>query len=50
MYDLDYILVERDKLYKLLGFEGYFTVEELPRQVKIFEYINIYKYKYILLI
>ena len=33
--DLDYILVEGDKLYKLLGFQGY--LEELPRQVKIFE-------------
>ena len=37
MYDLDYILVEGDKLYKLLGFQGYLNVEELPRQVKIFE-------------
>ena len=35
MYDLDYILVEGDKLYKLLGFQGH--LEELPRQVKIFE-------------
>ena len=34
---LDYILVEGDKLYKLLGFQGYLNVEELPRQVKIFE-------------
>ena len=34
---LDYILVEGDKLYKLLGFQGYLNVEELPPQVKIFE-------------
>ena len=24
-------------MYKLLGFQGYLNVEELPRQVKIFE-------------
>ena len=35
--DLDYILVDGDKLYKLLGFQDYLNVEELPRQVKIFE-------------
>ena len=34
---LDYILVEGDKLYKLLGFQGYLNVEELPPPVKIFE-------------
>ena len=27
----------RDKLYNLLRFQGYLNVEELPRQVKIFE-------------
>ena len=35
--DLNYILVERDKLYKVLGFQGYLKVEKLPRQVKTFE-------------
>ena len=35
--DLDYILAERDKLYKSLRFQGYLNVEELPRQIKIFE-------------
>ena len=35
--DLDYILVEGDKFYKLLGFQSYLNVEELPHQVKIFE-------------
>ena len=35
--DLDYILVKGDKLYKLLGFQGYLNAEELPRQVKIYE-------------
>ena len=43
--DLDYILVEGDKLYKLLEFQGgvklykllEFNVEELSRQVKIFD-------------
>ena len=35
--DLGYILVEGDKLHKLLGFQGYLNVEELPCQVKIFE-------------
>ena len=37
LVDLDYILVEGDKLYELLPFQGYLNVEELPRQVKIFE-------------
>ena len=35
--DLNYILVERDKLYELLGFQGYLNMEELSRQVKIFQ-------------
>ena len=35
--NLDCILVEGDKLYKVLGFQGYLNVEELPSQVKIFE-------------
>ena len=37
LVDLDYILVMRDKLYNLLRFQGYLNVEELPRQLKIFE-------------
>ena len=37
MVDLDYILVKGDQLYKLLGFQDNLNVEELPRQVKIFE-------------
>ena len=35
LVDLNYILVEGDKLYELLWFQG--IVEELPRQVKIFD-------------
>ena len=40
--DLDCILVEGDKLYKLLGFQGHRNVDELPRQVIISEHtINL---------
>ena len=35
--DLDCVIVEGAKLYKLLGFQGYLNGKELPRQVKIFE-------------
>ena len=34
---LDYILVEGDKLYKSLKCRDYLNVDQLPRQVKIFE-------------
>ena len=33
--DLDFILVEGDKLYKSLNFQGYLNVNQLPRQVQI---------------
>ena len=33
--DLDYILVEREKLYKLLGFQGYLNVEVFDRTVNL---------------
>ena len=35
--DLDYILVEGDKLYKSLKCCDYLNIDHLPRQVKIFE-------------
>ena len=36
--DLDFILVEGDKLYKSLNFQGYLNVDQLPRQVQIFRH------------
>ena len=36
--DLDYILVESDKLYKSLKCCDYLNVDQLPWQVKIFEH------------
>ena len=39
---MDYILVEGDKLYKLLKCRNYANVSQLPGQVKIFEHtINL---------
>ena len=35
--DLDYVLVEEYKLYKLLKCHDYLNVDQLPRQVKIFQ-------------
>ena len=37
--DLDFILVEGDKLYKYLNFQGYLNIDQLPRQVHIFRHI-----------
>ena len=36
--DLDFILVQGDKLYKSLNFQGYLNVDQLSRQVKIFRH------------
>ena len=36
--DLDFILVEGDKLYKSLNFQGYLNIDQLPRQVQILRY------------
>ena len=36
--DLDFILVEGEKLYKTLNFQSYLNVDQLPRQVQIFRY------------
>ena len=34
--DLDFILVERNKLFESLNFQGYLNVDQLPRLVQIF--------------
>ena len=36
--DLDFILIEGDKLYKFFNFQGYLNVVQLPRKVQIFRH------------
>ena len=43
MTDLDNILIEGDKLYKSLNKNDCLNVDEIPRQIKIYDNINIDK-------
>ena len=36
--NLDFILVEDDKLYKCLNFQDYLSIDQLPRQVQMFRH------------